>query len=683
MKKGNKRKKRKLVQTPNIFHESSLAAEEEEKNLNDKKLEEEIRKQEKMNQLPKLLPKDNDLFKSAVATRKGYRYGRPSYQVSKISKKNIIVSNNKSTDLAALTEKFAADEEQDLKAGVKELSVRKNRFDKKKLEKRKEELLDFSKNDRFHSKKINKIEKTMQENALARNVLKEFVSAFQPSNETGEVKNTDEKKSFISSMVNKMKSSQAQAEHLHTRNRTDTLWKRDSLFHPRHVRSFEIYNAAQTLQMYCFDVIKVEYKLSLKSLVLIERVAEFVSLHGEDFESALMQNEKDNEEYSFLYPKSGEKHHYYRYRAFLHSNGCTFFETSNKVLQMFTSDRFVYTQDSSNSVNAEFKEYFLNLQRLRSFKQKDDAIQANRKSMISGAVRPEQQAEELSVVAKREFQLLLDELSGERKLVKEVMAFCYDFAAQSEEIFQIFDYWMVDALGLHQIFDDAEAHKMVVSNNLISCLFGYLFSLSDIAENAAAAVKKSGSFRPLIEKRLPLVFLIIRRVYFHIQRSSGRFVCDAFARRISYLLEAWEERFLFPKNMVSALRLLFHSKDQGEKMNLLVDKEFSSLDNLAQIEVAKLLEQETNRQAIENSKKQKETEDEHKPKVSETRTTVQEVEFDSESDVSKISVEQGKEEKIREKNNLSVNSQQRKNDFSSEEESITSSIDGEPLSNED
>eukprot|EP00854_Cymbomonas_tetramitiformis_P014233 gene14233-16837_t len=251
---------------------------------------------------------------------------------------------------------------------------------------------------------------------------------------------------------------------------------------------------------------------------VIDITAKFVVQDGCPFEQKIMEQERDNPDFAFLFSPNSPEHAYYRWRLFSLANGdsLTRWRTAPFIMLAGGARWCPPPQSAANPMHQAGIGG-------PGAAPKPLAAQSN-----SGPMLTDDEADE--------FENLLRRLSMERNSIKEGMAFALDHADASSDIVET----LTEALTL--------------SETPISTKVARLYLVSDILHNSSGNRKNASTYRTLFESNLPEIFESLCETQ---RGAGGRIAQEELKRRVFAVLRAWGDWFLFPEAYLSGLQATF------------------------------------------------------------------------------------------------------------------------------
>lgn len=255
----------------------------------------------------------------------------------------------------------------------------------------------------------------------------------------------------------------------------------------------------------------VHFPEDQRIVALVDTLARYVAEDGRVFERAVMDRERDNEDFAFLFDQTCATHTYYRWRVFSLAQGDT--------LTKWRRDPFVMVAGG-----------------LR-WTPPDPSLQPNTLDEPAIALTGVDVNETRLTESDAEtFATVLRSLTLERSDIENGMVFAIDHAEAADDVAEM----LTEALTL--------AETPVVTK------VARLFLASDILHNCGAPVKHASAYRRAFQTRLPRVFQSLRET---LRGVGSRITREALKKRVAAVLSAWSSWFLFQEEYLRGLEFTF------------------------------------------------------------------------------------------------------------------------------
>jgi len=247
---------------------------------------------------------------------------------------------------------------------------------------------------------------------------------------------------------------------------------------------------------------------------IIDTMADYVSVDGTDFEQAVMEREKGNPEFGFLYDLDSTAHVYYRWRLYSLLQGDT--------LRSWRIAPFVMVAGSPRWVPPPMT---------------SESAAASRTAAQGGSGRAsKERGRPLSDTQRDRFEDMLRGLTAERDSICNAMAFCLDNAESAHEITEIL------------------TEAMTIPETPANLKVARLFLLSDILHNSTAPVKNASNFRTRLHDSIPAIFDSLADCY---RACDSRMTQETLRRHVLRVLRVWRNWFIFSDDYLNGLQATF------------------------------------------------------------------------------------------------------------------------------
>ncbi|KAI8138308.1 hypothetical protein BJV82DRAFT_299808 [Fennellomyces sp. T-0311] len=285
--------------------------------------------------------------------------------------------------------------------------------------------------------------------------------------------------------------------------------------------------------------ISVVKPTNMQNVKIIHRMIERVIKHGPAFEAIIMDREKDNVKFRFLFDHMSEEHVYYRWKLYSLLQGDTKSQWRTEPFQMFEGGAWWVPPD------VPFDDEGMMDVLLDS---EDEEKERERESLPKGV---------LGKIAKQRFESMLRQISFQRGSIARAMAFAIDHADAADEVIDI----IIKAL--------------IIPETPLAVKLARLYLVSDILHNSGAHVANAWKYRVGLESRLTCVFEHLNGIY---RSISARLKAEQVRRAISNVLSAWEAWMVFPQHHIDHLNGVFMKKAANESESRAVAVETEDVD---------------------------------------------------------------------------------------------------------
>eukprot|EP00889_Picochlorum_renovo_P007014 jgi/Picre1/34044/NNA_001521.t1 len=255
----------------------------------------------------------------------------------------------------------------------------------------------------------------------------------------------------------------------------------------------------------------IEVPKDERTRFIIDALALYVVKDGFDFEQAILQNEKDNELFNFVWDKKCSDHLYYRWRLWSLSNGDS--------LSSWKVDPFLMFKNSSLWVPPA-----------------TSLIKSLKTSNSTLVSKTEHGLQPLGTFGSERLNELLSSLTSERKLVADAMLFIISNSESSVEISRI----------LMEFFLSKESN--------VQKKLDVLYLISDVLYNASAPVQNASQYRPILQDVLPDMFESLQECYLN---APSRMTQEHIRKRVLRVLRAWNGWYIFQEEYLQGLQATF------------------------------------------------------------------------------------------------------------------------------
>ncbi|CAN9501450.1 unnamed protein product [Ophioblennius macclurei] len=263
-------------------------------------------------------------------------------------------------------------------------------------------------------------------------------------------------------------------------------------------------------------VVKVVIPTERNLLFLIHRMIEFVVREGPVFEAMIMNKEKNNPEYRFLFENKSQHHVYYRWKLFSILQGESPTEWRTTDFRMFRGGS-VWRPPILNSYSERADD---------GGAEGEDGVSAE-EEVKKGQLRTEH---------KQRLETLLKDLTPSREEIANAMLFCLDRADAAEEVVG----HITDSFSLLQ----TPLQKKIAR----------LYLVSDILHNSCAKVAGASYYRKYFETRLMQIFGDLNAAHKNI---AARLQAELFKQKVMICFRAWEDWAIYPEPYLIHLQNIF------------------------------------------------------------------------------------------------------------------------------
>ncbi|KAI3373598.1 hypothetical protein L3Q82_022193, partial [Scortum barcoo] len=235
----------------------------------------------------------------------------------------------------------------------------------------------------------------------------------------------------------------------------------------------------------------------VKVVIPTERMIEFVVREGHVFEAIIMNREKNNPDYRFLFDNKSQDHVYYRWKLFSILQGESPTEWRTTDFRMFRGGSI-------------WRPPVLN----------DYSQRGEDKAEVEEDASPEEEVKKGQMRAehRQKLETLLKELTPSREDIAKAMLFCLERADSAEEV------------------------------------IARLYLVSDILHNSCAKVAGASYYRKYFESKLTQIFGDLNAAHKNIQ---ARLQAEQFKQKVMSCFRAWEDWAIYPEPYLIHLQNIF------------------------------------------------------------------------------------------------------------------------------
>ena len=267
---------------------------------------------------------------------------------------------------------------------------------------------------------------------------------------------------------------------------------------------------------------------------LIDKMAEYVAREGHEFERAIIDRERDNPDFDFLWEPQSRDGIYYKWRVYAYCQSDTTAEWRPSPFKMFIGGvTWLPPVDDGDRER-----------RSRSPSPRGDR---DRRGGHSSSRRRDQ----LSDNERDIFEDMLRTLTAERESIGDAMVFALGRAEAAKEIVEVV------------------TESLCILQTPIPAKIARLYLVSDILHNSSSAVAKASMFRSLFEANMINIFESMGE---KLRSTEGRITAQAMKDKVCRVLRVWEVWSLYPQDFINRLECLFLGKTP-EPANGAEDKE--------------------------------------------------------------------------------------------------------------
>ncbi|MBN3315945.1 SR140 protein, partial [Atractosteus spatula] len=262
-------------------------------------------------------------------------------------------------------------------------------------------------------------------------------------------------------------------------------------------------------------VVKVVIPTERNLLGLIHRMIEFVVREGPMFEAIIMNREKSNPEFRFLFENKSQEHVYYRWKLYSILQGDPPNEWRTADFRMFRGG---------------------SLWRPPLLKPYLHGDEDEREEPSSPSQEEEIKKGQLKAEHRDRLENTLRGLVARKEDIGNAMVFCLERAEAAEEV--------VGCI----------AESLSILQTPLQKKIARLYLVSDILYNSCAKVANASYYRKYFEAKLPQIFGDIGEAYRNIQ---ARLQAEQFKQKIMSCFRAWEDWAIYPESYLIHLQNIF------------------------------------------------------------------------------------------------------------------------------
>lgn len=304
--------------------------------------------------------------------------------------------------------------------------------------------------------------------------------------------------------------------------------------------------------------VQVRFPKNEDVCLLIDRMALYVSKHGHEFERAIINKEKENPFFDFLWDPESRDGIYYKWKVYSLCQGDTMHDWREQPFQMFYSsetwippreqeelvrrddrrdDRDRARSDRGGRDRSRSRDRGRDRDRDRDRNRDRDRDRRRRSRSRSESPGPRVGGSTLSDDEIDQLQVMLRKLTAERQQIGDGMCWAIRRAEAAAEI--------VDLI----------TQSLTILGTPIPTKIARLFLVSDLLHNSSAGVKKASLYRSCFEKSLLQIF----ESFGEKLRSGdvGRITAEAMKDKVLRVLRVWEVWSIYPQDMLNKLEEAF------------------------------------------------------------------------------------------------------------------------------
>ncbi|KAM8835305.1 U2 snRNP-associated SURP motif-containing protein isoform 1-T1 [Synchiropus picturatus] len=264
-------------------------------------------------------------------------------------------------------------------------------------------------------------------------------------------------------------------------------------------------------------VVKVVVPNERNLLFLIHRMVEFVVREGPTFEAMIMNKEKSNPDYRFLFDNKTQEHVYYRWKLFSVLQGDSLTDWRTADFRMFRGGS-VWRPPLQGSFCAAGED---------QPGVEEQTGQEEQEEVKKGQLRAEH---------RQRLETLLQDLTPDRTHVADAMLFCLQHADAAEEV-------------VSQVSESFSLLQTPLQRKIAR-----LYLVSDVLHNSCAKVAGASYYRKYFERKLVQIFVDLHAAHRTIQ---ARLQAEQFKQKVMSCFRAWEDWAIYPEPFLIHLQNIF------------------------------------------------------------------------------------------------------------------------------
>ncbi|KAL1915581.1 uncharacterized protein VTP21DRAFT_6705 [Calcarisporiella thermophila] len=263
-------------------------------------------------------------------------------------------------------------------------------------------------------------------------------------------------------------------------------------------------------------------------LCIIHRMIERVLRYGPPFEALVMDRERRNPDFRFLFDNTSPEHVYYRWKMYSLLQGDS--------VDRWRTEPFLMFDEGPIWVPPELPAERRGYDDSRSNSPYSSDYSDSSEDAPKGALAPR---------AKRSLESMLQSLTLRRSDILEAMVFAIDHAEAAFEIV------------------DVVASSLMEPEATIPTKLARLYLISDILHNCGVGVAGAWRLRQAFEAKLPTVFEHLNTIY---RSISGRLKAEQFRLQVMAAVNSWSTSIVFAQPYIDDLvERLVKKSEAGEE----------------------------------------------------------------------------------------------------------------------
>ncbi|KAL1406050.1 hypothetical protein Q8F55_007733 [Vanrija albida] len=247
-----------------------------------------------------------------------------------------------------------------------------------------------------------------------------------------------------------------------------------------------------------------------KDLDFIKAVVERIKTHGSDFKDMLLERERNNPRFVFMFDQEAASH--FVFQSLLDPN----YTFPQPPVAQFDDEGYasIYSSDSA---------------------EEGERVRAAKRS--------------LGPLGRKRFEALLRAMSGKRVEIARTMEFAMKRAEAADEV------------------ADIVCQSLEIEETPIPRKVARLHLVSDILHNSASPMPNVWRYRQVFESRLPTTFAHFATVHQRLLDLVGTVAANVFEQQVDAVLSIWEGWMVFTADFHRTLRELLHGQITLESLS--------------------------------------------------------------------------------------------------------------------
>ncbi|XP_030636945.1 U2 snRNP-associated SURP motif-containing protein [Chanos chanos] len=265
----------------------------------------------------------------------------------------------------------------------------------------------------------------------------------------------------------------------------------------------------------CDAVVTVVIPSQRNLLGLIHRMIEFVVREGPMFEAIIMNREKNNPDFRFLFDNKSQEHVYYRWKLYSILQGESPNEWRTSLFRMFRGGSLWRPPVLNPYLHGDEERGEENSSPVQDEELKKGQLKAEHRDKLESLLRG---------------------LTPRRDEIGDAMLFCLERAEAAEDVVACI------------------AESLSVLQTPLQKKIARLYLVSDILYNSCAKVANASYYRKYFEVKLPEMLADVSLAYRNIQ---ARLQAEQFRQKVMSCFRAWEDWAIYPDSYLIQLQNIF------------------------------------------------------------------------------------------------------------------------------